>query len=354
MSDEKKQRPERKLLALRAESFIHVGTGQSTELIDLPFARERHTGYPYIPGSGMKGSFRDACRLKYGIDVAESADGPDGSAEIEDSDVASRVTDVKVVRAIFGDEGAQGAVLFSDARMLALPVRSLDVPFRLVTSVAVLRRFLRDLDFDTGGRALRSVLREHLPSQPEEGEAHVVSGKNTDAHPQNDNAPFYLEEFRFARSAFEEEKKTSLKAFVELLAKFIYPDEESNNDRENLIENIAIIDNSSFAYFARHALHVRMRNALDPRNKTVIRGALWSEESLPPETIMTCLIAERRPERPEFRQFVDDIRWAGCTFQVGGNETVGEGWFRITNMSPVNTSDEPEQMPADDKEMEVA
>jgi CRISPR-associated protein Cmr4 len=56
-------RPKSSFLWLRAETFIHVGEGETGALIDLPFAREAATDYPYIPGSGVKGAFRDMARL---------------------------------------------------------------------------------------------------------------------------------------------------------------------------------------------------------------------------------------------------------------------------------------------------
>ncbi len=46
------------LIGLRADSFVHVGIGQSFGEVDLPFVREAATHYPFIPGSALKGALR--------------------------------------------------------------------------------------------------------------------------------------------------------------------------------------------------------------------------------------------------------------------------------------------------------
>ncbi|HNW40428.1 MAG TPA: RAMP superfamily CRISPR-associated protein, partial [Opitutaceae bacterium] len=48
-----------KLLYLFTRTPLHVGAGSSVGAIDQPIIRERHTGFPIIPGSSLKGSFAD-------------------------------------------------------------------------------------------------------------------------------------------------------------------------------------------------------------------------------------------------------------------------------------------------------
>ncbi|WP_298819062.1 RAMP superfamily CRISPR-associated protein [Chloroflexus sp.] len=47
------------LYFLHALSPLHAGTGQGSGVIDLPIAREKATGIPYLPGSSVKGVLRD-------------------------------------------------------------------------------------------------------------------------------------------------------------------------------------------------------------------------------------------------------------------------------------------------------
>ena len=45
-----------------AVSPIHAGSGASTAAVDLPIQRERHTNWPHIQASGVKGAMRDHYR----------------------------------------------------------------------------------------------------------------------------------------------------------------------------------------------------------------------------------------------------------------------------------------------------
>src|SRR5438874_8114755 len=125
------------LLGLHALTSLHPGTGTALGLVDLPVQRERHTQWPTIPGSAIKGVARDACREHFAL-----------------TDKTDRKTADKqntLLRAAFGpdtDSAAEfaGAVSFTDARLLAFPVRSLAGVFAHVTCPAVLRRLTRDLE----------------------------------------------------------------------------------------------------------------------------------------------------------------------------------------------------------------
>jgi CRISPR-associated protein Cmr4 len=46
---------------LHAVSPLHSGTGHAADVIDLPTARMKATGIPFVPGSSIKGVLRDAC-----------------------------------------------------------------------------------------------------------------------------------------------------------------------------------------------------------------------------------------------------------------------------------------------------
>ncbi|CAG1004418.1 partial CRISPR system Cms endoribonuclease Csm3, partial [Gammaproteobacteria bacterium] len=116
-----------KMYWLHALTPLHVGTGRGVGFIDLPVAREKATGWPVVPGSGIKGVLAD----RHGA--------------TDDK----RKTDPKLAAA-FGradDKLANsGALIFTDARMVCLPVRSLYGTFAWVTSPLALRRLARDLE----------------------------------------------------------------------------------------------------------------------------------------------------------------------------------------------------------------
>ena len=45
---------------LVCESALHVGSGHDLGFVDLPIQREKHTGFPKIESSGLKGCIREA------------------------------------------------------------------------------------------------------------------------------------------------------------------------------------------------------------------------------------------------------------------------------------------------------
>src|SRR5204863_5194832 len=99
---------------------------QGVGVIDLPIAREKATGIPYLPGSSLKGTLRDS-----GLNKCKNA---------QDEDKCYKVFGPKNDRA---DEYA-GAAQFADQRLLLLPIRSLAGTFAWVTSPYLLKRCLRD------------------------------------------------------------------------------------------------------------------------------------------------------------------------------------------------------------------
>ncbi|RLB31967.1 MAG: type III-B CRISPR module RAMP protein Cmr4, partial [Deltaproteobacteria bacterium] len=117
-----------------AVSPIHAGSGASTSAVDLPIQRERHTNWPHIQASAMKGAFRahyrefhDKSNNKQVINLIFGSDEQDGWDRDKDN--------------------LPGAVSISDARLLAFPVRSNVAPFVWITCPSVLKRLKTDLEY---------------------------------------------------------------------------------------------------------------------------------------------------------------------------------------------------------------
>ncbi|MBL4661956.1 MAG: type III-B CRISPR module RAMP protein Cmr4 [Alcanivoracaceae bacterium] len=281
------------LIALHAQTSIHAGTGQNTGTIDLPIQRESHNGYPCIYGSGMKGALRSCAEQRgeqCGIDkeIIESLFGPES-----------------------GGDGYAGALLISDARLLLLPVRSLTSHYRWVTCPAILQRLKQDAKrFDT-------TFDYSIP-QPENNQAMVQ--KNNDSP-----AKLFLEEYCFTT------KGEDFSALVTILSAFIQYDEA-----ETLLQNqLTIVSDNDFSHLSKNTTPVRARNVLNTDTKT--SENLWYEETLPPETIMYMGVSADNARKKgsdmkstdvlaKFKSlFTKDTPW----LQVGGNETVGMGWFAV-------------------------
>ena len=116
--------PNNALFYLHAITSLHPGSGTALGVVDMPIQRERHTGWPVIPGSSIKGVLRDACRRKNGDDpLLDVAFGKGGESD-----------------------SYSGALSLTDARILAFPVRSMKGVFAWVTCPQALRRYRRDAD----------------------------------------------------------------------------------------------------------------------------------------------------------------------------------------------------------------
>ncbi len=260
------------LIGLLAETFIHVGAGQSEGVVDLPVAREAATDYPFIPGSGLKGAFLDWA-LQHGVDKDQCKN-------------------------LFGKPDEAGQLLFADARLLALPVRSLHGASRWITCPHLWERYQRDAA-RIGINAVPA-----LPSTPAQGK---VLG--------NGNGRIILEERSF-ELAGEEIPKSILEALSRLLVQDV--------TRKRLQQSLVLLDDDDFTWFARYGLAVQARNVLD--NETKTSKNLWYEESLPPDSLFYTLIGERK--NAILKDLLEPLR-ARPYLQVGGNETVGQGWLAL-------------------------
>ena len=54
-----------KNLVILTRTPLHVGAGSSVGAVDQPVQRERHTGFPIIPGSSIKGVMTRHRRVTY-------------------------------------------------------------------------------------------------------------------------------------------------------------------------------------------------------------------------------------------------------------------------------------------------
>ena len=258
------------VLGLLAETPIHPGTGRGLGVVDLPVAREAVTDYPVLVGSSLKGALLDKAKTTKAIDE----------------------------KARFGSEKRAGDLLVSDARLLLLPVRSLTGSYRWATCPHLIERYRRDL---------RRAGLDTLPAAPTV-ERRSVSAVG-DGH-------LYLEERQFSICG---EPPRQLADSIEPLllhqeAKYRLPDQ------------IAVLHDDDFAWFARYGLAIQARNVLD--NETKQSKNLWYEETLPPDTILYAIVMGRNDDAVGAL----DSLFPECDpyLQAGGNETIGHGWFAVT------------------------
>ena len=264
------------MLGLLAETPVHPGAGSGMGVVDLPVAREASTDYPVLVGSSLKGALRDK---------AEGA-------------VAAEAIEADIVQDRFGSPEHAGDLLVSDGRLLLLPVRSLTSSFRWVTCRHLLERYRRDLG--------RAVL-EPRPDVPDVKQGDVLAAGD---------GSLFLEERQFTIRGVPTD------ALVTAIAPCVLHDET----RRRLGDRIAVLDDDDFAWFVRYGLCIQARNRLDDDGSKRSRN-LWYEETLPPDTVMYALVMGRSDGVLETLDTL--FPETDPYLQVGGNETVGQGWLAV-------------------------
>ncbi|NVJ09028.1 type III-B CRISPR module RAMP protein Cmr4 [Myxococcus sp. AM001] len=295
---------------LHALSPLHVGTGQSVGVIDLPLARLKATGIPFIPGSSLKGVLRELRRPR---DAAGDARG------LHDAVFGPR-------RAKPGPEGDEpgdyaGALAVGDARLLALPVRSFVGTFALVTSPLLLALARRDLGGDAGAWPKVEPLAQRRARVASVKDCTVVSGGDT-AEPR-----VYLEDLDLPVTP---EDDAALDAWAQGLAGML-----PEGERALLTKRLVLVDDETMSFLWETATQVDTRVSICPDTGTAAKGQLWTEESLPAETLLVGVMGATGTFNPAPRKLAADavldaaLGGEGTVLQLGGKATVGRGRCRL-------------------------
>ncbi len=283
-------------LFIHALSPLHIGIGQTDDIIDLPIARMQSTGIPILPGSSIKGVLRDACAQTAPPHEVHAAFGPDTDSA---SDHA-------------------GAVTFGDARLLCLPVRSFYGTFAYVTSPLLLQLAARDL------KTCQSEPPKTIPVFQSSTTGFVCDG--TSLTEKNKNIVYLVE------LDINVKPDENTKQWASFLAEKIF---ETSEEKNSFTKRFVVVHDEIMTFLWETATQVDTRVRLDSKTRTVATGALWMEESLPPETLLIGItsIGKARDRKTNWdenqvRDFVfgnTGIRIA----QFGGKSTVGRGLCRV-------------------------
>lgn len=289
--------PNTRIYWLHTLSPTHAGIGRGVGYIDLPIDRDGVTGWPILRGSGFKGVWADHHRA---------------TAEARKND--------PTLRAAFGVAGDDnnsnaGALIPTDARLVCLPVRSFRGTFAWVTSPLCLQMVRRTLTLAGVGAV------PNAPVSLDQGKAH-----HTATTALVEGSSIYLEDLDFAGQKCE-----TATAWANLISKHVFA--EDTAWQEQFKKRFAVIPDSEFDFLCETGTEVHTRVRIDDDTKTVATGALWTEESLPAETILMGLIQCDRV----FGRNGDDITQGGLldrfakaalTLQIGGKATIGRGQVR--------------------------
>lgn len=304
----------KRLMFLYAVTPVHMGSGTALGVIDNPIQREVHTGHPVFAGSGIKGALRELAR----------------ASGWEKATIRRRFgpgDDTKEEGANSGAHDHAGAVSFSDAQLVAFPVRSLREGYVYATSPGALARLGRLADIAMA----KNFPADKLPA-PSDTQA-VVLAEDVIARNR-----LILESYAFDRLADND----ALKKVACWLADNALPAGEVHHFFCDKLKNhLVLLCDTQLAFFVRNSTAVEPHVRIDDTSGTADDGALFFTENLPPESLMVGLAMagdERRKkgDNGDNKEGAEAIlksltdTFAGKPVQIGGDATTGRGQVIVT------------------------
>jgi CRISPR-associated protein Cmr4 len=293
-----------RLLYLFTRTPLHVGAGASVGAIDQPVQRERHTGFPIIPASSLKGSFAD--QWNDGLVTEETKDG------IKKVRV-NRKGDIAEAAWLFGSDNDKpafaGSLIFSEARVLAFPIRSARGSYAWITSQLMLQRAKRD-----------GVLSGSIPAEPKDNEAIFKS-----AGPLALGGQIVLEEYCFTQTeTYPTELASELGGLVD------------DDLFKSISDRLVILSNGMMSHFATTACDVAQHVRISDETGTAEGTGLFNQENVPADTLFYSVVSgaasrvpygdlKERTEAHALQTFADKVA-RGKVFQFGGDASTGLGF----------------------------
>jgi len=351
------------------ETPLHAGSGSDVGVVDLPIQRERHTDFPKIESSSLKGAIREAFEefvelneeeTEYLLRKAEDAPSIQRLQTVFKRDKLVKawqneelkrknITGTEFQHAIelaFGPDKGNlhaGALAFTDARLLLFPVKSMQGVFAWITCPKALQQFAKDL----------KLCRQN--SKAGNGISFDWSVPEAPAAPNGcrlfvKEQQIILEEYLFKIEAEPDEQGPCTK-LAGWLAQHLFPAAPSSGSdpyrywRDKIAKDLVVLKDEDFRDFVTLSTEVITRTKINNETGTVQSGALFTEEYLPAESVLYALalaspIFKDRGDtngKGIFRQrniaedrLVMDFCCNGLpdVLQVGGSATLGKGIVR--------------------------
>ncbi len=300
----------KELLTLKALTSAHVGSGDTIATIDLPIQREKHTNYPTIYASSLKGAirdqFRDYVRNNGNNDINNDINFIFGYDEQDDSNNKKN------------EKASSSLVSFSDARLFAFPMRSTISPFVLVTCPFVLKRLSKDLE-------LISIKYNNMKES-------IINDNNTKEQNPIQNISLNESEAIFSENYFT--NKIVLEEGIVNLR-------EKNGDEKNIkdfinkifpsIKNILIVSDQMFDYCVT-CTEIQTNIKINSETGITETGSLRYQEFLPSESILYSIVWFGHDETTTIQDdtIKKSVKKAVDRFiQIGGDKTLGKGIFEV-------------------------
>jgi CRISPR-associated protein Cmr4 len=338
-------------LFLTCETPLHAGSGDALGVVDLPIQRERHTSFPKIEASSLKGALRESFEEKKGR------------------------SDSSLLKAFGPDEGDlnAGALGFTDARLLLFPVKSLKGVFAWITCPKALRQLSEDLSLSVqlkikginlvaDGRAIplseqsnielagKYILEEYTFSKSTEASSLKIVGNEESAINDGEDTPSPDTEIPSPDTA--EAPSSDIQDiepdFVSWLADNVFPAASHQYWHEKIKSDIIVLSDNDFKDFVNLSTEVITRIKINNDTGTVQPGALFTEEYLPAESVLYSLVlaspaflSSDEKKNGKVRDGKADAMMNYFTenlnkvIQLGGNATLGKGLLRTKVILPI-------------------
>lgn len=287
------------LLKLYAITPSHVGSGDTIGTVDLPIQREKHTNYPIINASSVKGAFREHYR-KFKGNNKKDINIIFGTDEQDIKDDKSK------------DNNSPSLVSFSDSRIFAFPMRSSESPFVWVTCPYIINRFIKDL-------SLIGIKKNNINNvNARSDEAVVLMGNINSENVILEEAVVQIKNNKNDNKIINYEILNNLKELI----------------RDYFVEanKLLLVSDEMFSYCVT-CTDIQTNIKIDVETGTAKDGALRYQEFLPSETLLYNIVWFGNDNTNSIQESMvkDSIKDAVKDFiQIGGDETLGKGIFKIS------------------------
>lgn len=346
-----------KPLFLICESPLHAGSGNEVGVVDLPIQREKHTDFPKIESSSLKGAIRESLESNCELNVSKkkyelveneytkllkaSFEGLEKEIDAVDSHGNKKIEYNRVIDILFGpeevktnNEAAEGSIAISDARILLFPVKTVKNVFAYITCPKVLQKFFVELaqicdikKFDFQIEEISKIEKNLVPIN-----SGIIIRNNR----------VILEDY-----SYEVEKNELCDKIASWISGNVIPkDNLYDFSKKKILTDILVLSNSEFRDFVNHSTEVITRIKINNETGVVEDGALFTEEYLPTESILYSLLfgspifhkqksvfnslSFSKKEETEkllsfFKKGLPDI------IRIGGNSSIGKGITRVNS-----------------------
>lgn len=283
-----------KVLYIFTRTPLHIGAGSSVGAIDQPVQRERHTGFPIIPGSSIKGVLADGNHYLVRDENGKIQKDTDRNASAR-TELGARLFGLGAGKAE-NDNGQAGAISFGEAQLLAFPVRSAKGCFAWLTSPLALMRWQRasgnTFKIEDTSRSEKAYFSEAQFGEIEHGHT---------------TASALFEDYIFHHAGDF--------AGAEILAENIKVDGLWS---ELAHSHLVLVSDDTLSHFARTACEVAQHVVIDDETGTAKDGLLFNQENVPAESLFFATLHSKGDQ-------LDHLTIPN-PIQLGGDATTGLGF----------------------------